>query len=94
MIKKRFHYYFFTAAIFFFFTPAMATPPYQKSVSNAIVDNLDMTQGNDERATITFPLLEGTNIDNQGNRTTVWFIITDISDMKLARSFKGMGLSY
>ncbi|MEE9611748.1 MAG: hypothetical protein V3W19_10870, partial [Desulfatiglandales bacterium] len=42
----------------------------------------------------TFPLLEGTNIDNQGNRTTVWFIITDISDMKLARSFKGMGLSY
>jgi len=94
MIKKQFHYYFFTAIIFFFFTPAMATPPYQKSVSNAIVDNLDVTQGNDERATITFPLLEGTNIDNQGNRTTVWFIITDISDKKLARSFKGMGLSY
>jgi len=94
MIKKHFRYYFFTAIIFFFFTPAMAAPPYQKHVSNARVDNLDVTQGNDERATITFPLLKGTNIDNEGNATTVWFIITDISDKNLARSFKGMGLSY
>lgn len=70
---------------------ATADGPVKKHIRDAIIDNLDLTPGNSERATIKFPLKKGTNIDNQGKQTTVWFILTDVSDEELANS---MGLAF
>lgn len=73
------------------FTPSATAQTVRKHVRDAIIDNLDLTPGNHERATIKFPLKKGTNVDNQGKQTTVWFILTDVSDPELADS---MGLAF
>ena len=47
-----------------------------------IGDALDLQPN--ERGTATFPLTKGTNIDDAGNRRTVWYFLHDVSDEELA----------
>ncbi len=45
----------------------------------------------EERGTATFPLTKGTNIDENGVTTDVWFLVHDVSDEEMAEE---MGLAW
>ena len=59
---------------------------------NALGDAFDPEPGPDnERGVATYKLSKGTNIDEHGNETEVWFFLHDISDEELAEE---MGLAW
>lgn len=54
-------------------------------------DALTVPEPDNERGLVTFPLTKGTNIDDEGNETEVWYFLHDVSDEKIAEE---LGLAW